>query len=149
VKRTLGVHLGAGAEPVGTLHLEAQGARQTAAFEYGAAWLASSRRLALEPGLPLVSGPQFHRRHPDGSLFHGVFADTEPDGWGRKLILRDHVKRRGDARTSGKRVEFPALDDLDYLLAVDDVHDSVRCGFAMNPASFSARVSPAVGPYRR
>ncbi|KAF1719245.1 type II toxin-antitoxin system HipA family toxin [Pseudoxanthomonas wuyuanensis] len=120
MKRVLDVFLGETTHQIGTLRFEAQGARQSAGFEYHADWLVDEDRFALEPGLPLVSGMQFHQQARDGSLFHGAIADTEPDGWGRKVILRDHAKQRQQARESGAAVETRALNHLDFLLAVDD-----------------------------
>lgn len=120
MRRVLDVFLGETARQVGTLRFEAQGARQSAGFEYHPDWLAAEDRFALEPGLPLVSGMQFHQQARDGSLFHGAIADTEPDGWGRKIILRDYAKQRQRAREEGAAVEPRALNHLDFLLAVDD-----------------------------
>ncbi len=120
MRRVLDVCLGDAARQVGTLRFEAQGARQSAGFEYHPDWLAAEDRFALEPGLPLVSGMQYHQHVRNGSLFHGAIADTEPDGWGRKVILRDHAKQRQQARKSGAAVEARALNPLDFLLAVDD-----------------------------
>jgi len=68
----------------------------------------------------LVSGPQFHRKQRGGSVFHGAIADTQPDGWARRVILRDHAKRRQKARRAGADVESRPLNALDFLLAVDD-----------------------------
>ena len=48
------------------------------------------------------------------SVFHGALADTAPDAWGRRVIARNHAKRRKDDPL------LPALNELDYLLAVDD-----------------------------
>lgn len=120
MRRVLDVFLGETARQVGTLRFETQGARQSAGFEYHPDWLAAEDRFALEPGLPLVSGMQFHQQARDGSLFHGAIADTEPDGWGRKIILRDYAKQRQRAREEGAAVEPRALNHLDFLLAVDD-----------------------------
>ncbi|SDQ81845.1 type II toxin-antitoxin system HipA family toxin [Pseudoxanthomonas sp. CF125] len=120
MRRVLDVFLGETARQVGTLRFEAQGARQSAGFEYHPDWLAAADRFALEPGLPLVSGMQFHQQARDGSLFHGAIADTEPDGWGRKVILRDYAKQRQRAREEGAAIEPHALNHLDFLLAVDD-----------------------------
>lgn len=120
MRRVLDVFLGEIARQVGTLRFETQGARQSAGFEYHPDWLAAEDRFALEPGLPLVSGMQYHQHVREGSLFHGAIADTEPDGWGRKVILRDHAKQRQQARESGTAIEPHALDHLDFLLAVDD-----------------------------
>ena len=120
MNRNIRVYLGNGIQAIGTIHYESQGAKQNAVFEYDSSWLRSSTRFAIEPSLPLVSGPQFHRKTKDGSVFHGSIADTEPDGWGRRVILRDHVKRRQHALKAGKKIEKLLLNGLDFLLDVDD-----------------------------
>jgi serine/threonine-protein kinase HipA len=121
LKRTIRVHIGDATRLVGTLRYDQQGARESAVFEYDATWLADAERFAIEPALALVAGPQFHRKTRDGSVFHPVIADTEPDGWGRRVIQRDYAKRRQEARRVGEAVEPSPLNSLDYLLAVDDV----------------------------
>jgi len=121
LKRTIAVCLGDEGRRIGTLHYDRQGARESAAFEYDASWLAEADRFAIEPTLALVAGPQFHRKMRDGSVFHPAIADTEPDGWGRRVIQRDHAKRRQDARRAGDPVANQPLNGLDYLLAVDDI----------------------------
>lgn len=120
MNRSIKVFLGNEARWVGTLHYDSVGSRERAAFVYSETWLASSDRFALEPALPLVAGPQFHRRVKDGSSFHGVFADTEPDGWAKRVILRDHAKRRQAARRSGQKLDVVQFQAMDFLLAVDD-----------------------------
>lgn len=121
MRRTIGVFLGDGNHRVGTLRFDQQGARQSAAFEYTQEWLTQKDRFALEPGLPLAPGPQFHKpTNRDASVFHGAIADTEPDGWARRVILRDHAKRRQVARAEDKD-DLHALRSIDFLLAVDDV----------------------------
>lgn len=114
MRRTIGVFLGAQPRRVGSLHFDAEGARESASFEYAREWLESPERFAIAPTFPLVTGPQFHRKLRDGSAFPAVIADTEPDGWGRRVILRDHAKRR-----RGREARQP-LGSLDFLLAVDD-----------------------------
>ena len=116
--RAIDVLLGEDAQRVGTLRYEAQGGRESAAFEYTPEWLATGYPLA--PDLPPVIGPQFHKRTRVDSPFHDPIADTEPDGWARMVILRDHAKRRRAARAPGTRPSESALTSLDYLLAVDD-----------------------------
>ncbi len=120
MKRTIQVYLGDDARRVGTLHFDAVGARQHSAFAYEDSWLKAADRFALEPGLPQVTGPQYHRKARDGSVFHAAFADTEPDGWAKRVILRDHAKRRQETRRAGLEPETPLLNALDFLLAVDD-----------------------------
>jgi serine/threonine-protein kinase HipA len=119
MKRTIAIALGDNGRSLATLRYDVQGARENAAFEYDAEWLAAEDRFAVEPDLPLVAGPQFHRKGRHGSVFHGAVADTEPDGWARRVILRDHAKRRQEARRAGQG-EAEALNALDFLLAVDD-----------------------------
>jgi serine/threonine-protein kinase HipA len=119
MKRTIDVLLGNGPQ-VGMLRYDLQGRRENAAFEYGAGWLGDPARFALGTALPLQTGPQYHRKPEDGSLFHAAIADTEPDGWGKRVIMRDHIKRRQVLRREGKEEEAQPLNALDYLLAVDD-----------------------------
>lgn len=120
MKRTIQVYLGDDDRRVGTLHFDAVGSRQHSAFVYEDSWLKAAERFALDPGLPLVAGPQYHRKVRDGSVFHGAFADTEPDGWAKRVILRDHAKRRQEARRAGLELLNPTLNALDFLLAADD-----------------------------
>jgi serine/threonine-protein kinase HipA len=123
MKRTIGVFLGDANRRVGALRFDSQGARQNAAFEYDREWLAASDRFALEPDLPLVAGAQFHKPPSrEASIFHGAITDTEPDGWARRVILRDHAKRRALARAAGEARDSQPLNPIDLLLAVDDVN---------------------------
>ncbi len=119
MKRTIDVTLGDGPQ-VGTLRYDLQGRRENAAFAYSADWLGDRNRFPLGPTLPLQAGPQFHRKSKDGSLFHAAIADTEPDGWGKRVIMRDHAKHRLELRREGKKDSAPPLNALDFLLAVDD-----------------------------
>ena len=73
MKRTIQVLLGDEARPVGTLHYDVRGARESAAFTYSDEWLAAKDGFALEPGLPLVVGlcarPRRTRLHPPVPLW--------------------------------------------------------------------------------
>jgi serine/threonine-protein kinase HipA len=120
MKRVIEVYVGDSARHVGVLRFDVQGARQSAGFEYTREWLESDERFELEPRLPLLAGMHFHKRRSDGSVFHGAIADTEPDGWGKRVITRDHAKQRQLARQSGESVGAHVLNSLDFLLAVDD-----------------------------
>lgn len=100
---------------VGSLVYVRQGRRENCAFAYDEAWLANPARFNVSADLQLVSGHQPHKAaSPHDSVFHGAIADTAPDAWGRRVIARDHAKRRKAAP------HLPALTELDYLLAVDD-----------------------------
>ncbi|MFL5538870.1 MAG: type II toxin-antitoxin system HipA family toxin [Longimicrobiaceae bacterium] len=105
---------------IGLLRYNREGARESASFEYDPAWLRAQDHFAIEPALRLIAGPQFHRKTAGGSVFHGAIADTEPDGWARRVILRDHARRRTQARQAGED-HAPLLGALDFLLEVDDV----------------------------
>lgn len=118
--RSIQVYLGDAERLVGTLRYNREGARESASFEYDRAWIVAPGASEIEPALRLVAGPQFHRKTPNGSVFHGSIADTEPDGWGRRVIMRDHAKRRAEARRAGEECP-PLLGALDFLLEVDDV----------------------------
>lgn len=117
--RTIEVHIGEVPQRVGVLHCNKEGARESAIFEYDTAWLRAPTRFAIDPMLPLRSGPQFHKRPKEGSVFHSAIADTEPDGWGKTVMLRDHAKRRAAAKQAHKALP-PIESGLDFLLGVDD-----------------------------
>ena len=74
MRRTIRIALGENARDLGALRFDSQGAREAAVFEYDAAWVAAADRFAVDPSLPLVAGPQFHRRERGGSVFHGAIA---------------------------------------------------------------------------
>lgn len=115
VRQQVQVCLGKAGLVVGSLVYVRQGHRENAAFAYDEAWLASPNRFGVSADMPLVSGYQPHKAaSAHDSVFHGAIADTSPDAWGRRVIARDHAKRRkADPRLT-------ALTELDYLLAVDD-----------------------------
>ena len=120
MKRQIDVFLDDGKVPIGELRYDRQGRRENAAFAYSSAWLADDDRFSIDPSLPLVSGFQFHGHQPQGSIFHGAIADTEPDGWGRRVILRVHAKQRQAARAQPSSAIPQPLGELDFLLGVDD-----------------------------
>lgn len=124
MSRAIRVSLGKRGLDVGVLYYDTKGARESAAFEYSEGWLSNPERFAIGPELRLVRGRQFHKKTRDGSVFHDPIADTEPDGWAKTVILRDHAKHRQEAKRLGQDLP-PLLTSLDFLLAVDD---STRIG---------------------
>ncbi len=142
MNRTIKVFVGAEPRRVGTLHYDAVGTRERSAFAYAETWLSTAERFTLEPALPLVPGPQFHRKVPNGSIFHGAIADTEPDGWARRVILRDHAKRRQAARRAGKEPEVVQLQAIDFLLAVDDASRAGALRFQDEAGVFCRATEP-------
>ena len=114
IRRVVKVELGNAGTPVGELTYVKQGARENTSFAYDRAWLASPGRFAISPDLELT--PEHQRRRaagPQDAVFHHALADTMPDAWGRRVIARDHAKRRAAEQLS-------PLTEMDYLLAVDD-----------------------------
>ncbi len=67
-----------------------------------------------------MEGFQFRDHTRGGSAFPGAIADTAPDGWGRRVILLQHAKRRRSTRTLAATTRPSPLSELDCLLAVDD-----------------------------
>lgn len=119
MRRRISLHLDEKEDALGDLLHDKQGRRESSVFEYSDSWLADGARFAIDPALPLVRGPQYPDRESD-SVFHGAIRDTEPDGWGKRVILRAHAKRRAAARQRGDEFSPESLGDLDFLLAVDD-----------------------------
>jgi serine/threonine-protein kinase HipA len=116
------VVLGDSAFDVGMLTYRKEGARENSTFAYSGSWLSTADRFSISPDLPLVSGHQYRRASSrEDSVFHFCFADTEPDGWGCKVIARDHAKRRKSDLAAQRPIAATALTELDYLLGVDDV----------------------------
>lgn len=115
IRREVQLCIGKAGLPVGSLVYVRQGRRENSAFAYDQHWLASPTRFNVSADLQLMPGHQAHKAaSPHDSVFHGAIADTAPDAWGRRVIARDHAKRRKEDP------RLPALTELDYLLAVDD-----------------------------
>lgn len=86
--------------------------RETATFEYTAAWLESPVHFSLEPALKLGPGP-FHT--PADMPLFGAIGDSAPDRWGR-VLMRRMERRRAEREKRTPRT----LQEIDYLLLVDD-----------------------------
>ena len=115
IRQQVSLGIGKAGLPVGSLVYVRQGRREHCAFAYDQAWLASQARFNVSADLQLMPGHQPHKAiSPHDSVFHGAIADTAPDVWGRRVIARDHARRRK------ADPQLPALSELDYLLAVDD-----------------------------
>ncbi len=115
IRRQVQLCIGKAGTPVGSLVYVRQGQRENCAIAYDEAWLASPERFNVSADLQLAAGYQTRKAaSPNDSVFHGAIADTAPDAWGRRVIARDHARRRKDDP------HLPALSELDYLLAVDD-----------------------------
>ncbi len=124
---------------VGRLWAVAQRGRQSATFEYDAAWLAQPERFALEPALTLDPGP-FHT--VEGRALFGAIGDSAPDRWGRSLIA---AAERHRAKREGRRPR--ELREIDYLLGVSDITRPGALRFAgQMGGAFVAHESEAAVP---
>ncbi|MFI5160508.1 MAG: type II toxin-antitoxin system HipA family toxin [Sphingobacteriales bacterium] len=85
-------------------------------FKYDSNWFNSADRFLLDPDINWYSGPQF----PNNKENFGVFTDSMPDTWGRKLL-----QRRASQIAKEEKKPLRSLQDLDYLLGV---HDFTRMG---------------------
>jgi serine/threonine-protein kinase HipA len=99
--------------PVGRIWVRSTRGRESATFEYDAAWLSEPRRFALEPALVLGHGPQHTAA---GRRLFGAFGDSAPDRWGRLLIQREERRK---AREENRAPH--TLTEADYLLGVADI----------------------------
>jgi len=106
------------AEPrlIGILAAQQAKGRKSFSFQYDNGWINSREQLLLDPDISWYSGPQF----PNKKENFGIFTDSMPDTWGRKLMQR---KAAHDARIAGTRT--PTLYEVDFLL---NVHDFTRMG---------------------
>jgi len=122
IQQTVQVALGEAALSLGPLTYGKDGKREYSTFAYGESWLSDASRFEISPDLPLIAGHQF-RKAPskEDSIFPFAFADTEPDGWGSRVIARDHAKRRKAVQAAGEPVPSASLTEMDYLLGVDDI----------------------------
>jgi serine/threonine-protein kinase HipA len=94
--------------PVGRIWVRSSRGKESATFEYDAAWLNEPRRFALEPALVLSHGPQHTAA---GRRLFGAFGDSAPDRWGRLLIQREERRKAREENRTPR-----ALTEADYLL---------------------------------
>lgn len=97
---------------VGRLWARDRGGRESASFQYDQDWLSSRLRFPLEPALTLDPGA--HHTQLGKKLF-GSIGDSAPDRWGR-VLMRRQERRLAEREQRAIR----ALNEIDYLLSVDD-----------------------------
>ena len=109
---------------MGVLSVQISRGKELFSFEFDNEWLKDNPGQSLDPDLQLYSGPQFTSKNN-----FGLFTDSAPDRWGRKLMLRREAIR---ARKAGEKAN--SLTESDYLLGV---YDETRMGalrFKTDPA---------------
>lgn len=97
--------------PVGVLHVSSSKGKEFYSFEYDEEWL-RKRDISLDPDLELYKGRQYIT---DDKTIFGVFADSCPDRWGRRLL-----NRQEETRARANREKPRKLQESDYLLGVFD-----------------------------
>ena len=121
IQRGATVCLGEGGTVIGQLAYSRSGVRENASFAYSPQWLQSIDRFSVSPDLLLTETHQYHKAASENdSVFHSAIADTAPDGWGCRVIARDHAKRRTVQLAQGTEQAFAPLTQWDYLVGVDD-----------------------------
>lgn len=111
-------------ESIGTLSAHQSKGRKVFSFDYTKSWLESKAQFLLDPDIQWFGGTQF----PDKKENFGVFLDSMPDTWGRRLMQRRAAQQ---AAAAGETAS--GLHDLDFLLGV---HDFTRMGalrFKLDP----------------
>jgi len=96
---------------IGVLSVQQAKGKKAFSFEYDKEWIASKEQLLLDPDISWYTGTQY----PNNKENFGVFMDSMPDAWGRKLMMRRAAQ---EAREQGKNA--PTLYDIDILLGVFD-----------------------------
>ena len=98
-------------ELVGIIYVSQMRGKEFYSFEYEKKWL-ENHPMMLDPDLQLYKGRQY--LNDDKNIF-GVFADSCPDRWGRRLMMR---REEILAKKSGEKPK--KLMESDYLLGVYD-----------------------------
>ena len=98
-------------ELVGTIYVSQTRGKEFYSFEYAQSWL-ENQPMVLDPDLQLYKGRQYI--NDDKNIF-GIFADSCPDRWGKRLM-----KRREELRAKKAEEKPRKLLESDYLLGVFD-----------------------------
>ena len=110
-------------ESMGVLSAQNVRNKEVFAFEFDSEWLRRHPEYRLDPDLQNYTGPQYSVK-----ANFGLFMDSAPDRWGRKLMMRREAIR---ARKAAEKPQ--TLLESDYLLGV---YDETRMGalrFKLSP----------------
>jgi len=109
---TVHTDLGVGDVVTGTLFAHHRRGTQSATFVYDSSYVGARGAYAIDPQLPLSTGP-WHTAV--GQRLFGALSDCAPDRWGRTLLRRHEAALAdADGRTARE------LGEVDYLLGVRD-----------------------------
>ena len=96
---------------IGILSAHRAKGRKIFSFEYEKDWIQSKEQLLLDPDIAWFTGAQF----PNKKENFGVFLDSMPDTWGRRLLKRKAAQK---SKEEGRPTKI--LYDIDFLLGVYD-----------------------------
>ena len=101
------------AEPkkIGVLNAQQAKGKKAFSFEYDKNWINSKEQILLDPDISWYGGQQY----PNNKENFGVFLDSMPDTWGKRLMQR----RAAQIAKENNKVAIH-LYDIDYLLGVYD-----------------------------
>ncbi len=111
-------------ELLGKINVTQTKGKEFFSFEYDENWL-EKQHMLLDPNLQLYKGRQYI--NDDKNIF-GIFADSCPDRWGRKLM-----NRREEIRAKKNDEKPLKLLESDYLLGVFDESRMGGLRFKINP----------------
>lgn len=136
-----GNHLTEVPELLGVLSAQCIRNKEVFSFEFDDAWLAAHPDQMLDPDLQMYSGKQFSTK-----ANFGIFMDSSPDRWGRRLMLRREAIR---AKKAGEKPR--TLLESDYLLGVydDNRMGAIRFKLEDGGAFLNNDMSMAAPPWTR
>jgi serine/threonine-protein kinase HipA len=111
-------------ECIGILSAQQSKGSKVFSFAYDSEWLGTKDRFVLDPDINWVTGQQYI----SGKDNFGVFMDSMPDTWGRRLM-----QRRAAQKALKIQQPVPSLYELDYLLGVHDVTRMGALRFKLHP----------------
>jgi serine/threonine-protein kinase HipA len=111
-------------ECIGILSAQQSKSSKVFSFAYDRDWLGTKDRFVLDPDIDWVTGQQYL----SGKDNFGVFMDSMPDTWGRRLM-----QRRAAQKALEIQQPVPSLYELDYLLGVHDVTRMGALRFKLDP----------------
>jgi len=115
-----------GPRRMGTLHVSNARGKESFSFEYERAWLTDpGTAQQLDPELSLFEGP--HYPGTDRPNF-GLFLDSCPDRWGRRIMQRREAQLARHQRRKPRM-----LCQSDYLVGVHDGHRMGALRFKLSP----------------
>jgi serine/threonine-protein kinase HipA len=98
--------------PAGALWAHVRGAAGSATFAYFPEYLTRSDSYQLDP---LLDEHAAQQQTPREQALFGAFSDAAPDGWGRRLVRRNELRRAERENRTAREVP-----EIDYLLGVRD-----------------------------